>query len=88
MIRKILIFTVLAVAELTLENEDTDRGTTFLNYTQTAGRLKVFEGQVQIVVNKHGEVLNCVPRIRTRHLKPANWQRQYRLERYPVRRNG
>lgn len=44
--------------ELILENEDNDRGTTFLNYTQTVGGLKVFEGQVQIVVNKHGEVLN------------------------------
>ncbi|HKR11905.1 MAG TPA: M36 family metallopeptidase [Pyrinomonadaceae bacterium] len=46
------------VEELNLENEDNDRGTTFLNYTQTAGGLKVFEGQVQIVVNKNGEVLN------------------------------
>lgn len=44
--------------ELLLENEDNDRGTTFLNYTQTVGGLKVFEGQVQIVVNKNGEVLN------------------------------
>jgi extracellular elastinolytic metalloproteinase len=44
--------------ELILENEDNDRGTTFLNYTQTVGGLKVFEGQVQIVVNKNGEVLN------------------------------
>ena len=44
--------------ELLLENEDNDRGTTFLNYTQTVGGLKVFEGQVQIVVNMNGEVLN------------------------------
>ena len=44
--------------ELKLENEDNDRGTTFLSYTQTVGGLKVFEGQVQIVVNKNGEVLN------------------------------
>jgi hypothetical protein len=44
--------------ELILENEDNDRGTTFLNYTQTVGGLKVFEGQVQVVVNKYGEVLN------------------------------
>lgn len=44
--------------ELVLENEDNDRGTTFLNYTQTVGGLKVFEGQVQVVVNKNGEVLN------------------------------
>jgi Zn-dependent metalloprotease len=47
-----------SVEELKLENEDNDRGTTFLNYTQTAGGLKVFEGQVQIVVNQNGEVLN------------------------------
>src|SRR6185503_12745047 len=46
------------IDELKLENEDNDHGTTFLNYTQTAGGLKVFEGQVQVVVNKNGEVLN------------------------------
>ena len=44
--------------ELKLENEDNDQGTTFLNYTQTVGGLKVFEGQVQVVVNRNGEVLN------------------------------
>lgn len=44
--------------QLKLENEDNDRGTHFLNYTQTVGGLKVFEGQVQVVVNKNGEVLN------------------------------
>src|SRR5215216_5288143 len=47
-----------SIDELKLENEDNDQGTTFLNYTQTAGGLKVFEGQVQVVVNKNGEVLN------------------------------
>src|SRR5215208_4625276 len=46
------------IEELKLENEDNDQGTTFLNYTQTVGGLKVFEGQVQVVVNKNGEVLN------------------------------
>src|SRR5215212_8192420 len=46
------------VDELKLENEDNDQGTTFLNYTQTVDGLKVFEGQVQVVVNKNGEVLN------------------------------
>src|SRR5690349_11229994 len=46
------------VAELKLENEDNDRGTTFLNYAQTINGLKVFEGEVQVVVNKNGEVLN------------------------------
>ena len=44
--------------ELKLENEDNDQGTTFLNYTQTVDGLKVFEGQVQVAVNKNGEVLN------------------------------
>jgi hypothetical protein len=46
------------VEALKLENADNDRGTTFLHYTQTAGGLKVFEGEVQVVVNKNGEVLN------------------------------
>jgi len=46
------------VDELKLENEDNDQGTTFLSYTQTVDGLKVFEGQVQVVVNKNGEVLN------------------------------
>jgi len=44
--------------ELKLENEDNDQGTTFLSYTQTVDGLKVFEGQVQVVVNRNGEVLN------------------------------
>ena len=44
--------------DLKLENEDNDQGTTFLNYTQTVDGLKVFEGQVQVVVNNNGEVLN------------------------------
>lgn len=47
-----------SIDELKLENEDNDQGTTFLNYTQTADGLKVFEGQVQVVVNRNGEVLN------------------------------
>ncbi|HEX5834313.1 MAG TPA: M36 family metallopeptidase, partial [Pyrinomonadaceae bacterium] len=47
-----------ASQDLKLENEDNDQGTTFLSYTQTVGGLKVFEGQVQVVVNKNGEVLN------------------------------
>jgi Zn-dependent metalloprotease len=46
------------VGSLKLENEDNDRGTSFLNYTQTVSGLKVFEGQVQLVVNKNGEVLS------------------------------
>ena len=47
-----------SIEALKLENEDNDQGTTFLDYTQTVGGLKVFEGQVQVVVNKNGEVLN------------------------------
>jgi Zn-dependent metalloprotease len=47
-----------SIEELKLENEDNDQGTTFLNYTQTVDGLKVFEGGVQVVVNKNGEVLN------------------------------
>ena len=46
------------IEELKLENEDNDQGTVFLNYAQTVGGLKVFEGQVQVVVNRNGEVLN------------------------------
>ena len=44
--------------DLKLENEDNDQGTTFLSYTQTVGGLKVFEGEVNVVVNRNGEVLN------------------------------
>jgi Zn-dependent metalloprotease len=47
-----------AVANLKLQNEDNDRGTTFLNYSQTVAGIKVFEGQVQVVVNQKGEVLS------------------------------
>jgi Zn-dependent metalloprotease len=46
------------IEQLKLENQDNDRGTTFLNYTQTVNGVKVFEGQVQVVVNQSGEVLN------------------------------
>ncbi|HEX8456526.1 MAG TPA: M36 family metallopeptidase [Pyrinomonadaceae bacterium] len=47
-----------AVNELKLEKEDTDAGTTFLSYAQTVDGLKVFEGDVQVVVNGRGEVLS------------------------------
>lgn len=46
------------VANLKLVKEDNDRGTVFLEYAQTVGGLKVFDGQVQVVVNKNGEVLS------------------------------
>jgi Zn-dependent metalloprotease len=44
------------VANLKLEDEINDQGTTFLDYVQTVNGLKVFEGQVQVIVNKNGEV--------------------------------
>ncbi|HYO62949.1 MAG TPA: M36 family metallopeptidase [Pyrinomonadaceae bacterium] len=47
-----------AVNSLKLEKEDNDRGTTFLDYAQTVGGLKVFEGNVKVVVNEGGEVMN------------------------------
>jgi len=43
---------------LRLINQDNDRGTTFLAYAQTVGGLKVFEGTVQVAVNRNGEVLS------------------------------
>ncbi|MGH9873661.1 MAG: M36 family metallopeptidase [Pyrinomonadaceae bacterium] len=46
------------VANLAMIGEDNDRGTTFLKYVQTIGGIKVFEGGVQVVVNKNGEVLS------------------------------
>lgn len=46
------------VANLHLAKEDNDRGTVFLDYFQTLGGYKVFEGQVQAVVNRNGEVLS------------------------------
>ena len=46
------------VNALKLEKEDNDRGTTFLDYAQTVGGLKVFEGNVKVVVGRSGEVLN------------------------------
>ncbi|MBV9210618.1 MAG: hypothetical protein JOZ52_08320, partial [Acidobacteria bacterium] len=46
------------VSSLKLIREDNDRGTTFLRYAQTVGGIKVFEGEVQVVVNQRGEVTN------------------------------
>ncbi|HEX5707704.1 MAG TPA: M36 family metallopeptidase [Pyrinomonadaceae bacterium] len=47
-----------AVNNLKLEKEDNDAGTTFLDYAQTHGGVKVFEGNVKVVVGRSGEVLN------------------------------
>jgi hypothetical protein len=45
------------VATLKLNREDTDRDTTFLNYTQTLDGIKVFEGDIKTAINRNGEVL-------------------------------
>jgi hypothetical protein len=50
--------TSAGVASLKRTKEDNDRGTTFLDYAQTVGGYKVFEGNVQVVVNNSGEVLS------------------------------
>ncbi|HLL14441.1 MAG TPA: M36 family metallopeptidase [Pyrinomonadaceae bacterium] len=47
-----------SVAELKLDKEDNDEGTSFLGYVQTVGGIKVFEGDVQVAVNRNGEVLS------------------------------
>jgi Zn-dependent metalloprotease len=47
-----------AVNELKLNKEDNDEGTSFLDYSQTVGGIKVFEGNVKVVVNRNGEVLS------------------------------
>lgn len=52
------VFALGDVSSLELTNEDNDRGTVFLEYFQTVGGYKVFEGEVQVAVNKHGEVLS------------------------------
>jgi Zn-dependent metalloprotease len=46
------------VAALKLDKEDNDAGTSFLNYTQTVGGIKVFEGDVRVAVNGNGQVLS------------------------------
>jgi Zn-dependent metalloprotease len=46
------------VDTLKLNKEDNDEGTSFLNYTQTVGGIKVFEGDVRVAVNRQGEVLS------------------------------
>ncbi|HEX8649218.1 MAG TPA: M36 family metallopeptidase [Pyrinomonadaceae bacterium] len=47
-----------AITNLKLNKEDNDRGTTFLDYSQRIGGYKVFEGNVQVVVSRNGEVLS------------------------------
>ncbi len=54
------LFTLSAaeVENLLLTKEDDDRGTVFLDYFQTQGGYKVFEGEVRVAVNRNGEVLS------------------------------
>ena len=47
-----------AVTNLKLTNEDNDGPVTFLEYFQTIGGIKVFEGNVQVAISKSGEVLS------------------------------
>lgn len=47
-----------AIANLRLDREDKDRGTTFIDYAQRVGAINVYEGSVQVVVNGNGEVLS------------------------------
>lgn len=46
------------VTNLQVTSENNDDGTTFIDYAQTVGGLKVFEGQVQVILNKFGQVLS------------------------------
>jgi len=46
------------VDDLKLEKEDNTRGTIFLDYAQLVGGIKVFEGNVKVVVSPNGEVLS------------------------------
>ncbi len=55
---ELFALTSAGVSNLKLMNEDNDRGTVFLEYAQTINGFKVFEGHVQVAVNKNGEVLS------------------------------
>jgi Zn-dependent metalloprotease len=46
------------VSSLKLNKEDNDEGTSFLEYSQTVGGIKVFEGEVKVAVNRDGQVLS------------------------------
>src|SRR5262249_46223793 len=45
------------IFEMKLRGEDNDQDTTFLNYEQMFDGIRVFQGQVQVVINK-GQVLS------------------------------
>jgi Zn-dependent metalloprotease len=50
--------TTAGVGSLKLTRDDNDQGTSFLDYTQTVGGVKVFEGDVRVAINRSGEVLS------------------------------
>ncbi|HEV2860591.1 MAG TPA: M36 family metallopeptidase [Pyrinomonadaceae bacterium] len=50
--------TAAGVNGLKLNKEDKDDGTSFLEYSQTVGGVKVFEGEVKVAVGRGGEVLS------------------------------
>lgn len=54
----LFVLTDSAIANLRLNREDNDEGTTFIDYSQRVGGIKVFEGNIHVVVNGNGEVLN------------------------------
>jgi Zn-dependent metalloprotease len=45
------------VGALKLVRDDNDRGASFLDYAQTVGGVKVFEGEVRVAIGRGGEVL-------------------------------
>ena len=54
----LFVLSATDVNNLILTNEDNDGPVNFLEYFQTIGGLKVFEGAVQVAINKNGEVLS------------------------------
>jgi Zn-dependent metalloprotease len=54
----VFALTDAGVSNLKLNKADNDEGTAFLDYAQTVGGIKVFEGDVRVAVNRDGEVLS------------------------------
>src|SRR5262249_35601020 len=46
------------ILEMNLKNEDIDGGTTFLNYEQEIDGVPVFQGHLQVAVNRDGQVMS------------------------------
>jgi hypothetical protein len=55
---ELFALTASGIDSLKLEREDPDQGTTFLEYSQRVGGIKVYDGSVKVVVNNEGEVTN------------------------------